>query len=59
LVEIRAAALDTDLSANGGVTSVAAHNVVRFEDLATAAALLADRDANAVGVLFDTLWSPF
>jgi hypothetical protein len=58
LVEIRAAALDADLPADGGVTSVAAHNVLRFEDLATAAALLADRDADAVGVLFDRLRRP-
>ena len=58
LVEIRSAALDADLSANAGVTAVAAHNVVGLQYLSSGTVLLDDGNARAVLILFERFRRP-
>src|SRR5262249_39463929 len=53
LVEIGAAALDAELTADGGVVPVAPHHVLRFEDVSPAAGFLDDGDTCAFVILLD------
>ena len=58
LVEVGAAALDADLLAHHRVAAVAAHDIVRFQNLAGGGAVLGDGDPNANSVLLDGLGGP-
>src|SRR6266542_3658854 len=58
LVEVRPAARDAELRADGGLAAIATHQIVSFEDIAPGAAVLDDGDACAALVLLDRLRRP-
>ena len=58
LVEIGAAAFDADLLAHGGMTAVAADNVVRLQNLTLGAAVFGDGHAHATRILLDGFRDP-